>query len=329
MRIGLAVLAAALLSASAAGVAPQTPAPKAPPPQTPAPKTSAPSTPPSTSFDSGKAYEHLRQMVTIGPRPTGSAALGQTRAYITRQIASFGLTVQEQKFTADTPRGKVDMTNLIVRLPGRRTDRILLTGHYDTKIVPNQSFVGASDGASSAAILIELARVLKSRPHDFTYDLVWFDGEEAICFGWDECGTPASPDNTYGSRYYVQAARTSNALPSIKAMILFDMIGAKNLRIPRDGSSTSWLIDIIWAAAKRVGQSSVFLDTPSDVGGDDHFPFMQAGVPSADLIDLADYPQWHNQQCCDDLSHVAASSLQAVGDVILAALPDIERRLAR
>jgi Zn-dependent M28 family amino/carboxypeptidase len=158
---------------------------------------------------------------------------------------------------------------------------------------------------------------------------VWFDGEEAICLGWDECGTPNSPDNTYGSRYYVQAAKNSNALGSIKAMILFDMIGARNLRIPRDGSSTPWLIDIIWAAAKRVGQSSVFVDATSDVGGDDHFPFMQAGVPSADIIDLADYPQWHNQQCCDDLPHVAASSLQAVGDVILAALPDIERRLAR
>src|SRR4029079_10761080 len=105
-----------------------------------------------------------------------------------------------------TPLGKVDMLNLSVRLPGRRTDRILLTGHYDTKLFRDRIFVGASDGASRAAILLELVRVLQATPHELTYQLIWFDGEEAVCEGWDECGRPESPDNTYGSRYYVQAA---------------------------------------------------------------------------------------------------------------------------
>ena len=280
------------------------------------------------SFDSAKAWEHLRQMVSIGPRPSGSAAIKLTQAYITRQLSSFGLTVQEQKFTASTPAGKIDMNNLIARLPGRRTDRILLTGHYDTKRFNEFQFVGASDGASSAAILIELARALKSRPHEFTYEFVWFDGEEAVCKEWSECGTPDAPDNTYGSRYYVQAAKTANALPTLKAMILFDMIGAKDLKLKRDGSSTPWLVETIWAAAKRLGQTSVFREVRGDVGGDDHIPFMRAGVPSVDLIDLDDYVDiWHTKD--DDLAHVSASSMESVANVVLAALPDIEKRLMR
>jgi hypothetical protein len=304
-------------------------------------QTPPPATPPVTSrgqepaargqqpaaFDSARAYEHLRQMVSLGPRPSGSAAIRQTRAYITRQLSSYGLTVLEQPFTAATPLGNVDMINLSVRLLGRRTDRILLTGHYDTKLYRDRVFVGASDAASSAAILIELARVLKTRPHEFTYDLVWFDGEEAVCEGWDQCGTPRSPDNTYGSRYYVQAAKKANAVPQLRAMILFDMIGARNLKLRRDSASTPWLTDLIWGTAKRLGHSDVFLDSSTEIGGDDHMPFIEAGIPSVDLIDLVDYPEWHTPQ--DDLVHVAAGSLQVVGDVTVAALPEIEKRLLR
>lgn len=308
----------------AQGPGPRAQAQTSAPARTPAPKA-APA--PAAAFDSSRAWEHLRQMVAIGPRPSGSAAIRQTRAYITRQLSSLGLTVQEQPFTAVTPLGNVEMANLIARLPGRRADRVLLTGHYDTKLYRDKVFVGASDGASSAAILIELARVLKTRPHEFAYELVWFDGEEAVCDLWDQCSKPGAPDNTYGSRYYVEAAKKANALASIKTMILFDMIGAKNLRLQRDGSSTPWLTDLIWAAARRLGQSATFVDQKTDIGGDDHMPFIQAGVPAVDIIDLMDYPQWHTKD--DDLAHVAAGSLQIVGDVILAALPDIERRLMR
>ena len=281
-------------------------------------------------FDSNKAYEHLRQMVAFGPRPAGSAALKQTRAYITKQLTDAGLKVEEQKFTAQTPNGPIEMINLITTLPGRRPDRILLTGHYDTKIVKGSTFVGASDAASSGAILIELARVLKDRAHDYTYDFVWFDGEEAVCEGWDDCGRPGSPDNTYGSRYYVDAAKKAGTLGSVKTMILFDMIGARDLKIrPETEFSAKWLNDIVWASAKKLGHDDTFVNVAGPVGGDDHLPFVEAGVPSIDIIDLIDYPQWHNQVCCDDLSHVAARSLQIVGDVILAALPDIEKHLGK
>jgi Zn-dependent M28 family amino/carboxypeptidase len=262
-------------------------------------------------------------MVLIGPRPAGSAALRQTRAYIAGQISALGLRVEEQPFVGQTPIGPIDMVNLIVKLPGKRTDRILFTGHYDTKLFKNEIFVGASDAASSAAFLIELVRVLKDQPREFTYEFVWFDGEEAVV-DWYTKLPDGTTDNTYGSKYYVQAAQKAKTLASIKAMILVDMIGDKDLAIRRESRSTTWLKDIIWAAAKKVGHGKIFLDEETDID-DDHVPFLKAGVPSVDIIDL-DYPAWHTP--ADNLSAVSARSLQIVGDVILAALPEISKRAA-
>ena len=178
------------------------------------------------------------------------------------------------------------MINLIARLPGRRTDRILITGHYDTKIIRDSVFVGASDGASSAAMLIELARVLKTRPHEFTYEFIWFDGEEAVCKEWDECGRPGVPDNTYGSRYYVEAARKANAFTSIKTMMLLDMVGAKDLKLRRDTDfSAAWLNDIVWATAKRLGHPPRSSNRPAPSAAMTMEPFAKAGIPTIDLID--------------------------------------------
>ena len=277
---------------------------------------------PAAAFDSSKAWEHLRQMVAIGPRPSGSPALRQTRAYITRQLTAMGLVVQEQPFLAQTPVGPIEMVNLIVRLPGRRQERILFTGHYDTKLYKDVQFVGASDGGSSGAFLIELARALKDQPREFTHELVWFDGEEAV-IDWYQKLPDGTTDNTYGSKYYVNAARKSGALASIKAMILVDMIGDKNLNIKREIQSTTWLTDAIWAAAKRVGHGNVFESATHEIS-DDHLPFLAAGIPSVDIIDF-DYPAWHTPQ--DTLDAVSARSLQIVGDVLIAAISDIEKRL--
>ncbi len=323
---GLTIAVVALLAAgaaasrlwparTAAGGAPAAPTP------TGAMPVDRPQTPAAGPFDSARAWTHLQQIVGIGPRPSGSPQLRQTRAYLTRHLAQMGLTVQEQPFTATTPLGRVEMVNLIVRLPGRRTDRILIGGHYDTKLFKNQVFVGASDGGSSAAFLLELARVLKDRPREFTVELVWFDGEEALV-DWDH---PSGTDNTYGSRYYVQAARQANALSSIAAMVLVDMIGDRELKIRRETQSTAWLTNLIWTAARRLNHQSVFIDETTLVA-DDHLPFLSAGVPAVDIIDL-DYPQWHTPD--DTLEHVSARSLQVVGDVLLGALPDIEAHLIR
>ena len=172
--------------------------------------------------------------------------------------------------------------------------------------------------------------MLKDKPREFTYEFVWFDGEEAVCEDWDACGRPGAPDNTYGSRYYVDAAKKDGSLKSIKTMVLFDMIGARDLKIrPVTEYTAKWLNDIVWATAKRLGHIDDVHQVDGPVGGDDHLPFVEAGVPSVDIIDLIDYPQWHNMTCCDDLNHVAARSLQTVGDVIIAALPEIEKRLMK
>lgn len=283
-----------------------------------APQPAAPPT-----FDAARAFEHLKAQVAIGPRPAGSAGIRQTRAYLTRQLAAMGLTVQEQPFVATTPLGPIEMVNLIAVLPGTRPDRILFTGHYDTKLYRDFVFVGASDGASSAALLLELARSLKDQPRTFTYEFVWFDGEEALV-EWD-----IDTDSTYGSRYYVQAAQKAGALADIRAMILVDMIGHRDLQIERDSHSTPWLTDIIWSAARRLGHGQVFLDVMTTIE-DDHIHFVRAGIPSVDIIDLnhfIDRGHWHTAS--DNLDAVSERSLQIVGDVLLAALPDIERHLLR
>ena len=269
-------------------------------------------TPPA--FDSARAWEHLRQMVTIGPRPSGSAGIRLTRAYITRQLASFGLTVQEQNFVAQTPKGPIDMVNLVVRLPGKRTDRILFTGHYDTKLFKEFTFVGANDGGSSAALLIELARALKPKTLPLDVELLFLDGEEAV-------GEWQGNDHTYGSRHYVQAARSDGTLKTIAAFVLVDMIGDKDLRIMRESNSTPWLTDTVWAAARKLGKRE-FVSEVTTVE-DDHLEFLEAGVPSVDIIDL-DYPAWHRAD--DTMDKLSAASLQSVGDVVVASLADIAAR---
>jgi Zn-dependent M28 family amino/carboxypeptidase len=269
----------------------------------------------STAFDGQRAWQHLTEIVAIGPRPAGSPGLRRTRAYITRQLGAMGLTTHEQPFTATTPVGPVEMVNLAVRLPGRRPDRILVAGHYDTKRMPGV-FVGANDGGSSAAFLIELARVLHTRPLEFTVELVWFDGEEAV-MEWQ------GQDHTYGSRHYVQAARTAGALAAIRALVLVDMIADRDLELRRDPNSTGWLVDLIWDTAARLGHQQTFVDRTFAVE-DDHLRFIEAGIPAVDLIDL-DYPAWHTP--ADTLEQVSARGLQIVGDVVLASLPAIERRL--
>ncbi len=276
---------------------------------------SASSQAPSTQrFDGGRAYEHVRQIVSFGPRPAGSAALGQTRGYITKQLSALGLTVEEQPFEARTPLGTVRMVNLRATLPGSASARLVFAGHYDTKLFREFPFVGANDGGSSAAFLIELARVLKARRNAVPIELLFLDGEEAVV-EWQ------GDDHTYGSRYYVEAGRKDGTLGGIRALVLVDMIGDRDLRILRESNSTQALTEIIWSAARRLKRPE-FVDQATPIE-DDHVEFLRAGVPSVDLIDL-DYPAWHTRE--DTLDKVAAGSLQAVGDVVMAALPDLERR---
>jgi hypothetical protein len=274
---------------------------------------------PPPKFDSGRAWEHLRRLVAIGPRPSGSAALEQTRTYIKDQLIAAGLTAVEQTWDDQTPIDKVRMVNLVATIPGARKERIVVAGHYDTKLYRQFRFVGASDGGSSAAFLLELARVLKARRNPFTIELLFLDGEEARMPDWH--GT----DNTYGSRHYVELARRDGSLTTLKALVLIDMIGDRDLDIRRDTNSTPWLTNIIWEEARRLNLDDYFAPDSTRIE-DDHLPFLAAGVPSVDIIDL-DYEAWHTAK--DTLDAVSARSLQVVGDVVLAALPQIETHLSK
>lgn len=282
------------------------------------------------AFAGERAFEHLERIVDIGPRPAGSPGAAKTRAYILEQLAALDIEATEQPFEAKTPIGPVAMANVRATIPPRRgsgpagpgAGRILITGHYDTKLFKELTFVGANDGGSSTAFLIELARVLKARENAITIELVFFDGEEAFV-EWS-----LASDSTYGSRHYVEAARAGGTLKDIRAMVLVDMIGDRQLTIKRDENSTPWLNDIVWGAARRLGRTE-FADQTTVIE-DDHLPFIQAGIPAIDIIDL-EYPDetlryWHTAD--DTLDKVSARSLQVVGDVLLEALDGIEARVA-
>ncbi len=275
--------------------------------------------PTAVKFDGSRAYEDLRQVVAFGPRPAGSPALELTRRYIEKQLAAAGITVVEQPFDADTPVGRIRMVNLVATIPGASPDRIVFAGHYDTKLFRQFRFVGADDAGSSTAFLIEWGRLMKARRNPFTIELLFLDGEEAMLPGWDD----APNDHTYGSRHYVEAARRDGTLGRLKALILVDMIGDRDLRIQRETYSTPWLTAAIWAAARRAGAGDVFVDASTQIE-DDHLPFLDAGVPAVDIIDL-EYPPWHTAG--DTLDKVSARSLQVVGNVLEQALPAIEKRL--
>ena len=281
--------------------------------------TVAPAAEPSKAaapFDGAAALRHVERLVALGPRPAGSLAAAKARAYILAELRAAGVAARIEPFEADTPHGRLKMANVVAALDGRRPDVIMLAGHYDTKWFRDVRFVGANDGGSSAALLIELARRLAARPREYTYWVVWFDGEEAR-EAW------SATDSLYGSRFMARELARRAALP--RALVVADMIGDRELGIRREALSTEWLTDIIWAAAARRGEGVHFLPDALTVE-DDHVPFLRAGVPSALLIDF-DFPPWHTPE--DTLDKVSAQSLGIVGNVLLDALPTIEERLQR
>ncbi|HWS89901.1 MAG TPA: M28 family peptidase [Pyrinomonadaceae bacterium] len=276
----------------------------------------------ATPFSGERAYEHVRKLVEFGPRPSGSKGLEFARKYIQREAGG-----ELEEWTAETPAGKVKMANVVVELKGESDDTIVIGSHYDTKRFEEFAFVGANDGGSSTGALIEIARALRAAgdKRRFTYRLLFFDGEEAVCREWDECSKPGRPDNTYGSRHEVGRLKSSGRLKHVRAFILLDMVGFENLELGRDDLSTPWLVDILWQTARELGYSKQFVERAESVGGDDHVPFLKAGVPSVDLIQLSTYPHWHTPE--DTLDKISPHSLKAVGDVVLASLPRVEEKI--
>jgi Zn-dependent M28 family amino/carboxypeptidase len=282
------------------------------------PVLSAPAGPPGVNgFSGGRAFEDLKRLVELGPRPSGSPALAKARQEISRQLKLAGLVAEEDNFTASTPLGPVPMTNLIVRIPGEQKKIVMVAGHYETKRFDDFKFVGANDGGSSGAFLIELSRVLAARKNKFTYWLVFFDGEEAFV---DFSAT----DGLYGSRHLVQKLTASGELSRFEAVIVVDMVADSDLNIHRENNSTPWLTDRVFTAASRLGYGRYFRDDMRDYV-DDHVPFVNAGVAAVDLLDF-DYGRgnryWHSAE--DTLDKCSPVSLTIVGRVVMSTLEDLE-----
>ena len=285
----------------------------------PAAKSSPPNKP--VDFDAARAYEHVKRMVEIGPHPAGSEAIKKAQEYIIKELKGYGLKVTEDSFVATTPHGTVPMKNITAELAGEKPGVVIIAGHYDTKL--QDGFVGANDGGSSTAAVLEMARVLaKARP-EYTLWFVLFDGEEAVV-SWDEMN---GMDNTYGSRHMVSKLKADGALDRVKAMILVDMIGDKKLTLKREGESTGWLVDLMWTTAHKAGYSANYSQQEQYIS-DDHIPFKGAGIPVIDFIDFdygPDHSYWHTNQ--DTIDKISGESMKAVGDVIITALPDLFKRL--
>jgi len=280
------------------------------------PPDPAPSPSVTAGFDGARAYQHVANLVAIGPRPAGSDGIRRTQDYIRSQLQSSGCTVEEEKFTANTTIGPVAMKNLIAKIPGSSPDMILLATHYDTRPMPN--FVGADDGGSSTGVMLELARHLCPRKGALTVWIVFFDGEEAFV-QWSHT------DGTYGSRQMAARLAASGQLKRIRAMLLADLCGSRDARFKRETSSTKWLTDLVWSTAARLGYSSAFVSDETAIE-DDHLPFLHRGVAAVDIIDL-ERPYWHTT--ADTLDKVSPRTLAIVGHVFLESLPALENKFRK
>jgi Zn-dependent M28 family amino/carboxypeptidase len=268
--------------------------------------------------DPGQVMRHVEKIVSYGPHPPGSEAQKEVGSYIAQQLQSSGLEVHTHTFHPVTPLGRREMTNIWGVVEGKEDSIIVLASHYDSKYFEEFSFLGANDSGSSSGLLLELARILKQEnPTDYSLWFVFFDGEEAF-FDW------TSADSLYGSREFVRMLKGRGQLSKISALILLDMVGEEDLVLRKDVNSTYWLTQLIWDQAATMDHGDIFQSRGNTGAQDDHVPFAQEGIPVVDVIDL-DYAYWHKKE--DTLDKLSADNLRIVGDVVLASLPAIAKRL--
>jgi glutaminyl-peptide cyclotransferase len=276
---------------------------------------SAPLASPAQHFKGAKAYEYAKEFVGIGPRWPTSQGHGKAESFLRSHFQHDQL--EEDTFMADTPIGAVNLHNFIVRFPGKKPGVIVLGTHYETNYpLRNINFVGANDGAATTGLLIAIADHLREQTaHGKQLDgysvwLVFFDGEEAF-------QTWSQSDSTYGSRHLAAKWGRDGSLERIKAFILADMIGDKDLDVQRESNSTGWLVDLMRQSAHKFGYDRYFFKTDEAVE-DDHLAFVKRGVPSIDVIDLDYGPNnSYHHTAQDTLDKVSARSLTMDGDVIL------------
>jgi glutaminyl-peptide cyclotransferase len=293
--------------------------PVATPPTTDAPAATAELGPPP-AFNSARAMQYVKEIVAFGPRPIGSANHKKVEDYIHAHVK--GDDVEDDAFTINTSEGTFPVRNIIAKYPGTRDGIVVIASHYDTNYpLRDTAYVGANDGASSSALLLEIANQLRGKKLDgYSVWLLWDDAEEAIKLPWTD------DNSVYGVRHLAQKWQDDGTIKNIKAFILEDMIGDADLNIERDENSTPWLEDLIYQAATRLGYQSHFFARTIPME-DDHKPFMQRNVPSADLIDF-DYGYnnvfWHTAQ--DTVDKLSPKSLEIVGTVTLETVRMLDKK---
>jgi glutaminyl-peptide cyclotransferase len=270
-------------------------------------------------FDGKRALDYTRQFVAAGPRWIGSPGHAKAEAFLKTQFRRDQL--EEDTFTTNTPAGPMEMHNFIVRFPGKKDGVIVLASHYETNYpLRNIHYIGANDGGSTTGLLIEMANYLRGKTLDgYSVWLLFTDGEEAIK-SWTDA------DSVYGSKHLAEKWQADGTLKRIKAFILADMLGDRDLDVQRDLNSTPWLEDLIYQAATEYGWQSYFFENKTS-DEDDHLPFVHRGVPCADLIDL-DYgynnAYWHTAE--DTMDKLSAKSLTIAGDTILETIRLLDQR---
>lgn len=318
VAVAITVLCLSLsLAACAQPTAKETPQP-APSTAAEQPEPVAPSDPgPEPQFNAGRAMQYLHKVVAFGPRAIGSENHKKLEAYILSQLK--GDNVEEDAFVADTPAGKLPVRNIIAKFPGNRDGIIVVAGHYDTNYpLTKIGYVGANDGGSTTALLLELANQLRGKRNGYSVWLVWTDGEEAVK-QW------SSSDSLYGTRHLADKWQKDGTLGKIKAFLLTDMIGDADLNIERDANSALWLEKLVYQAAAGLGYQSHFFARTLAVL-DDHLPFVQHGVPCVDLIDMDyGYGDSYHHTAQDTLDKVSGKSIEIVGQVVLRTIQMLDK----
>jgi len=278
----------------------------------------------AAEFSGERAMEHLEAICELGPRPSGSAAMDRQRALLAKHFRAAGATVAGQAFRIrDRRTGEpVHVENLLVTWHPDRRDRVLLGAHYDTRPYPDRDphdprgiFVGANDGASGVAVLMELAAAMPALPGPVGVDFVLFDAEEYVFDDRD----PYCLGSGYFARQYAAERRAGRLAHAYRAGVVVDMVADRELEIFQEGHSVDWpdtrpVVDSLWDTARRLGVGQ-FVPRPKYTVEDDHVPLrMLGGIPTCDVIDF-DYPQWHTT--ADTPEHCSAESLGAVGRVVL------------
>jgi glutaminyl-peptide cyclotransferase len=296
-----------------------------------------PPTPPA--IDGERAYGYLKQICEIGPRTAGSAANTRQRELVKAHFKKMGGEIHEQPWRGKHPKTGQPLlfVNLIGSWHPERTQRIVIGAHYDTRPHPDQEvdpnrfampFIGANDGASGVALLMEMAHHLNTLETQWGVDLVLFDAEELV-YGND----PQFKEGEYflGSKefariYKIQTRKKTYTTRYARGIVL-DMVGGRNLQLPQDPYSmehASNVVSEIWSVAKSL-DARAFVNWQGQEVTDDHIALNEAGIPTIDIIDFK-YPYWHK---ADDIpENCSAESLEQVGRVVTAWL-SVKRTPAR